>query len=112
MASRKNKKLDRQKRAVNRNKRLLDSYLADADNKLKFDYRIQISKSKTFGNSVALSLEENLNCEFGEFKTHLEQKFTDGMAWDNYRVKWEFDFIIPLIKGGSLDHINIEPKLK
>ena len=112
MASRKQRGIQRRKKAALNSKRLVDSYLTDTDNKLKFDYRIQISKSKAFGNSVAISLEENLNCEFEEFKTHLEQKFTDGMAWDNYRVKWELDFIIPLINGGSLDHINIEPKLK
>ena len=43
-------------------------------------------KSKTY---------EILGCSYEDFKTHLENKFTDGMSWEN-QGKWHLDHIIPI----------------
>lgn len=41
---------------------------------------------------------EYLGCTIAFFKKHIEQQFTEGMAWDNYG-KWEIDHIVPLMYG-------------
>ena len=38
--------------------------------------------------------EKLLGCAFKDFKIYMEQKFKDGMSWDNYG-KWEIDHIVP-----------------
>ena len=105
-------KKTRIKKAIRNKKRLISSYLTNIDNKLIFNYRIQISRSKALGFPTMINLEENLNCELAELKTHLEKQFTSGMTWDNYTSKWDVNFIDPIINGGSLNFSNIEPQLK
>lgn len=40
---------------------------------------------------------ELIGCSFEECKTHIENKFLDGMSWDNYGLyTWHIDHIIPL----------------
>lgn len=48
--------------------------------------------------------EEMLGCSFDELKTHLENKFQDGMNWDN-QGKWHIDHIIPLASANSIEEI-------
>ncbi len=50
------------------------------------------SKSKTSD-----SLSKLIGCSKQEFKNQLEQKFKDGMNWDNYGSYWQVDHIKPLI---------------
>lgn len=38
---------------------------------------------------------EYIGCSLNELKVHLENKFTEGMSWQNYG-KWHIDHIIPL----------------
>jgi len=54
------------------------------------------------GNSKSASTVQLLGCSVEELKIHLEDRFTDGMSWDNYGVyvkgepmKWHIDHIIP-----------------
>ena len=37
-----------------------------------------------------------LGCSAEQLRTHLEEKFTDGMSWDNYGYRgWHIDHIRP-----------------
>ncbi len=39
---------------------------------------------------------EILGCSFEEFKTHIQNQFTDVMNWDNYSTYWQLDHIKPI----------------
>jgi len=54
-------------------------------------------KSKTY---------EILGCSFEEFKTHLENKFTEGMTWENHG-EWELDHIFPVSRAIDEEHLII-----
>lgn len=52
------------------------------------------------------SSEEIIGCSYKEYKSHLEQQFTDGMTWDNYGLKgWHVDHIIPLSSAKTEDEL-------
>jgi hypothetical protein len=46
-------------------------------------------------NTKSASTKTLLGCTSDELKIHLENKFTDGMNWDNYGNEWHIDHIIP-----------------
>ncbi len=61
---------------------------------------------KTIGNLILQSIRlqgytkrsqsyKILGCTYEEFKKHLENKFTDGMNWENHG-KWHLDHIYPV----------------
>lgn len=50
-------------------------------------------KSKGFTKNTKTS--RILGCTFDDLKNHLENKFIDGMSWDNMN-KWHIDHIIPV----------------
>ena len=52
-------------------------------------------KSKTY---------EILGCSFEDFKTHLENQFTDGMTWEN-QGKWHMDHIYPVSRAIDEQHL-------
>lgn len=52
-------------------------------------------KSKTY---------EILGCSYEDFKIHLENKFTEGMTWDNYG-KWHLDHIYPVSRAIDEEHL-------
>lgn len=52
-------------------------------------------KNKTF---------EIVGCTPDELKIYLEERFTDGMCWDN-RGKWHIDHIIPLSSAKTEDEL-------
>ena len=37
-----------------------------------------------------------LQCDWKQFRLHIESQFTNKMSWDNYGVYWDLDHIIPL----------------
>ncbi|MCK9369771.1 hypothetical protein M0R04_07695 [Candidatus Dojkabacteria bacterium] len=45
-----------------------------------------------------------LGCSFEEFKTHIENQFTEGMNWDNHG-KWHYDHIYPIAKRRDEAHL-------
>lgn len=51
---------------------------------------LAIKKSKTKRTM------EYIGCDIITFKQHIEQKFIDGMNWENYGKIWHIDHIIPI----------------
>jgi hypothetical protein len=55
-------------------------------------------KNKTF---------EYLGCSPQELKLFLENKFSDGMSWDNYgKFGWHIDHIIPLSSAKDIEELK------
>jgi hypothetical protein len=71
----------------------LDKYHNDMDYRLKQNVarRIRYCIKKESGTS------DYLGCDIKFYRKYLEEKFTDGMSWDNYG-EWEIDHIKPLDK--------------
>jgi aspartyl-tRNA synthetase len=83
------------KEKINRKKNEWDKNKRDTD----VNYRVL----KNLRNRLWYAIKENtksattkilLGCTSEELKIHLENKFTDGMNWDNYG-KWHIDHILP-----------------
>lgn len=54
-------------------------------------------RSKTF---------EILGCSYEEFKSYIENQFTDGMSWENHTTNgWHLDHIIPISYAKTEDDI-------
>lgn len=51
-----------------------------------------ITKQYKRGSSIA-----DLGCSLEDLRIHIENKFVDGMSWENYG-EWHIDHIIPLCK--------------
>ena len=45
-----------------------------------------------------------LGCTYEEFMIHIENKFQEGMTWDNYG-EWEYDHIYPVSLAESEEHL-------
>jgi hypothetical protein len=45
-----------------------------------------------------------LGCSFEEFKTHLENQFTEGMTWENQGL-WHLDHIYPVSRATDEEHL-------
>lgn len=64
--------------------------------KLRQNIRALIRSSlKNNGYSKNTKTYAILGCSFDEFKDYIENKFKDGMSWENYG-KWEYDHITPV----------------
>ncbi len=37
-----------------------------------------------------------VGCSCDELKSHIEQRFVDGMSWDNYGSVWHIDHVVPV----------------
>jgi hypothetical protein len=67
----------------------------DSSYKLLCNLRVRINRALKL-NSKSDHTLELLGCSINELKQHLEQQFTEGMAWDNYgKFGWHIDHIIP-----------------
>jgi hypothetical protein len=50
---------------------------------------------------------EILGCDWDMFKQHIENKFVDGMTWENHgQYGWHYDHIIPISLGVTQEEIN------
>lgn len=98
---------NREKINAQRNKK----YHTNIQHKLKVTLRNRIGTALKIKNGTkALKTVELLGCSLGDFKIYLENKFQDGMSWDNHaRDGWHIDHIIPL---DAFDLTKPEEQLK
>ena len=85
--------------------------------KLKYSCRnrtLTFLKKKNLNKRYKFS--EYIGCTVFELKLHLEQKFVDGMCWENHGKVWEIDHIIPLASAKTeeevyrlLHYTNLQP---
>lgn len=57
------------------------------------------------GYSKKSRTHELLGCDWGFLKKYIEQRFKDGMTWEN-RKEWHIDHIIPLSSSNSEKELN------
>jgi hypothetical protein len=63
--------------------------------KMRHNIRCLIRTSmKNNGFSKTTKTYSILGCSYDEFKTYIEQRFKEGMSWENYGM-WEYDHITP-----------------
>lgn len=83
-------------------------------------YRMYRNVHRRSGQALSglYSPSRAVGCAHGKLRTHIENQFTVGMTWDNYR-QWEVDHIIPLSAANSQDNIiqlchykNLQPLWK
>jgi len=75
--------------------------------KLKLALRVNIGNAFKRGNNQfkkTASTEKILGCTIEEFMIYIENKFTDGMSFDNYG-EWHLDHIIPLAFAKSEESV-------
>lgn len=56
------------------------------------------------GYSKKTKTSEILGCDYESFKSHIEQRFKEGMTWEN-REEWHLDHIIPISFGKTEEQI-------
>jgi len=104
------KKLDyakkyRQNNKEKRNKYETNRKKTDIIYKLKHLVRNRIAKflslKKITKNNTTFEI---VGCKPNELKIHLEQKFADGMSWDN-QGKWHIDHKIPLSSANTEEEL-------
>ena len=74
-------------------------------------YKLTINIRSLIGSSIRNNgytkqskTHEILGCSYQEFKAHIEQKFPEGMSWDNKHL-WHLDHIIPQSLGQTEQEI-------
>jgi hypothetical protein len=76
-----------------RNKYQKNRLDTDVNHRVLKNLRVRLYKAVK-NNVKSASTKELLGCTSDELKIHLENKFTDGMNWDNYG-EWHIDHILP-----------------
>ena len=74
-------------------------------------------KIKRFDSRINKKTSEMIGCSPAELKTYIEEKFGDGMTWENYgKYGWHIDHIIPLSSAKTKEeairlshHTNLQP---
>lgn len=96
----------------------LQRYHNDPITNLKYNLRISLNRALQYRVTKNNKALEYLGCTIDEFKKHIEEKFQDGMTWNN-RGKWHLDHIIPLSalkEGYSIEKLchytNFQPLWK
>lgn len=80
------------KRTTERNKR---KRAENPQYRLKCNLRSRLSKAiKNQNTNKSANTEKLIGCSIEELKHYIENKFTEGMTWENYG-KWHIDHIIP-----------------
>lgn len=72
------------------------NYTGDSPYRLKMILRCRLRRA-IVNNQKAGSAVADLGCSIPELITHLENKFVEGMSWDNWG-EWQIDHIKPLAK--------------
>jgi len=79
-----------------RRKKYINEYNSDPKNKIKNSLRSRINQllNKKYKNPRTLEL---VGCDYEFLIKYIENKFTEGMSWDNYGYYgWHIDHIIPV----------------
>lgn len=91
-----------------RRERHCKKYKTDILYKIKVNVRNRI-KSVIYAKNLNLNVGDTykiLGCSPLEFKQYLENKFLDGMNWENYKLDgWHIDHIIPLSTAKSVEDV-------
>jgi len=86
-------------------KNYINLYNLDPKNKIKNSLRSRINEllNKKYNNPRTLEL---VGCDYKFLITYIENKFTEGMSWDNYGYYgWHLDHIIPLSSARTKEEI-------
>ena len=74
-------------------------------------YKMIVSIRSRIGNSIRSRgylknshTYEILGCSYEEFKVWIENKFVEGMCWENYGM-WQYDHIIPISSATSEEDV-------
>ena len=85
----------------------------------KMMYRRCYKFRKGGGENIPMKITEMLGCSIMQLSTYLEDKWVDGMDWDNYGKLWEIDHIVPLCSDKTLEgfiklnhYTNLQPLLR
>jgi hypothetical protein len=99
----KEKILKRQVKYINKRKQ------EDPIFRLSLNIRARIKayfKCKGISHKLSKSTQEMVGCSPKELREYIENKFVDGMSWDNYGAKgWHLDHIIPLASAKDKEEI-------
>lgn len=81
---------------MDRNKDYYKEIRKDPIFRLKLNLRRRVSRAiKSQLAKKSKHTLEMLGCTWEVFIKHIEQKFRDGMTWENYAIFWEIDHIKP-----------------
>jgi hypothetical protein len=86
-------------------KKYIRGYNSDPKNKIKNSLRGRINElpNKKYNNPRTLNL---VGCDYEFLLKYLEDKFTEGMNWDNYGYYgWHIDHMIPLSSAKTIEDI-------
>lgn len=80
-----------------KDKRLVDAKI-DVIHRIYKNIQTRIYKSfKLYGIPFTMTYSELIGCDHETLEKHLQERFTDGMSYDNYG-EWEVDHIFPISK--------------
>jgi len=85
------KKLTKRERAIRNKERYMYYYLNNVDRRMGILLRNRINRALE-RNQKAGHLTELLGCSVKHLKRHLENRFSEGMSWENHG-KWHIDHI-------------------
>ena len=93
------------------NEQRVKKYNTNVQHKLKVTLRNRIGQALKIKNGTkAYKTVELLGCSLDDFKLYLENKFQDGMSWNNHaKDGWHIDHVIPL---DAFDLTKPEEQLK
>jgi hypothetical protein len=86
-------------------KNYIREYNSDPKNKIKNSLRGRINEllNKKYNNPKTLSL---VGCDYEFLLKYIEDRFTEGMTWDNYGYYgWHIDHIIPVSSAKTIEDI-------
>jgi len=86
-------------------KKYIREYNSDPKNKIKNSLRGRINEllNKKYNNPRTLNL---VGCDYEFLLKYLEDKFTEGMNWDNYGYYgWHIDHMIPISSAKTIEDI-------
>lgn len=91
----------KQQREYNRNKRITDPVFL-AKSRLRGRLRKMLERKKFTRKSRTAQI---IGCSWEDLRAYIENKFLDGMAWEN-RNLWHIDHIIPMASAKTVEELE------